>query len=125
MRTIEAAISSLRNVICIALRPLSESLTSGALQVFRHRLATQLHISRGPAMQRHTTRKHRWGVILAGGEGVRLRSLTRLVSHDGRPKQFCPLLGGRTLLAQTRMRIAPSISGHRTLFSLLSAHERF
>jgi hypothetical protein len=43
---------------------------------------------------------HRWGVILAGGDGVRLRSLTRLVSGDDRPKQFSPLLEGRTLLAQ-------------------------
>src|SRR6266852_5819652 len=125
MRTIEAAISSLRNVICIALRPLSESLTSGALQVFRHRLATQLHISRGAAMQRHTTRKHRWGVILAGGEGVRLRSLTRLVSHDGRPKQFCPLLGDKTLLAQTRTRIARSVSPRQSVFVVLRSHKPF
>jgi hypothetical protein len=61
-------------------------------------------------MHRSLTHKHRWGVILAGGEGVRLRSLTRLVSGDDRPKQFCPLLGGRTLLNQTRRRIQRSIS---------------
>jgi len=41
---------------------------------------------------RKATRKHRWGVILAGGEGVRLRNLTRLVSGDDRPKQFCRLI---------------------------------
>src|SRR5712692_7819094 len=76
-------------------------------------------------MQRNRTRKHRWGVILAGGEGVRLRSLTRLVSGDDRPKQFCPLLNERTLLAQTRSRIARNISRHRTLFVLLRLHERF
>jgi mannose-1-phosphate guanylyltransferase len=76
-------------------------------------------------MQYHPTRKHRWGVILAGGEGVRLRSLTRLVSGDDRPKQFCPLLGERTLLAQTRNRIARDFSRHRTLFVLLRSHERF
>ncbi len=68
---------------------------------------------------------HRWGVILAGGDGVRLRSLTRLVSDDERPKQFCPLLGGRTLLAQTRQRIAGSIDRDRTLFVLTSTHEPF
>ena len=68
---------------------------------------------------------HRWGVILAGGDGVRLRSLTRLVSGDDRPKQFSPLLEGRTLLAQTRLRIAESIDRDRTLFVLTRAHEPF
>src|SRR5258706_13816091 len=69
--------------------------------------------------------KHRWGVILAGGEGVRLRSLTRLVLGDDTPKQFCPLFDGRTLLTQTKQRINRSISADRTLFVLLSAHEHF
>jgi mannose-1-phosphate guanylyltransferase len=69
--------------------------------------------------------RHPWGVILAGGEGVRLRSLTRLVSGEDTPKQFCPLLGGRTLLAQTKQRIARGISPERTVYVLLSAHERF
>jgi mannose-1-phosphate guanylyltransferase len=68
---------------------------------------------------------HRWGVILAGGDGVRLRSLTRLVSGDDRPKQFSPVFGGRTLLAQTRLRIEEHIDHDRTLFVLTSAHEPF
>jgi mannose-1-phosphate guanylyltransferase len=34
-------------------------------------------------------------------------------------------LGGRTLLAQTRIRIAPGIDQDRTLFVLLKSHERF
>src|ERR1035438_1753086 len=69
--------------------------------------------------------KHRWGAILAGGEGVRLRSLTRLVSGEDIPKQFCPLLGGRTLLAQTKQRIARGISSDRVVYVLLGSHERF
>jgi mannose-1-phosphate guanylyltransferase len=48
-----------------------------------------------------------------------------LVSGDDTPKQFCPLLNGRTLLAQTKQRIARSISSDRTVFVLLSSHERF
>ena len=43
-------------------------------------------------------RRRRWGIILAGGDGVRLRSLTRFISGDDRPKQFCRLYGGMTLL---------------------------
>lgn len=69
--------------------------------------------------------KHRWGAILAGGDGVRLRSLTRAVSGDDRPKQFSPLLGGKTLLAQTRLRISEGIDPDRTLFVLTRAHEPF
>jgi len=29
-------------------------------------------------------------MILAGGEGMRLRPLTRRITGDDRPKQFCP-----------------------------------
>jgi mannose-1-phosphate guanylyltransferase len=74
---------------------------------------------------KRTSNDHRWGVILAGGDGTRLRSLTRLVSGDDRPKQFCPLLGGRTLLAETRFRIAERIDRERTIFVLTRAHRPF
>src|SRR5436190_325794 len=37
-------------------------------------------------------------VVLAGGDGTRLRSLTRQLAGDDRPKQFCHLLGAETLL---------------------------
>lgn len=66
-----------------------------------------------------------WAVILAGGDGTRLRPLTRLIAGEERPKQFCPLYGGRTLLAQTRSRLAHAISPERTLFAVVKAHERF
>lgn len=69
--------------------------------------------------------KHHWGVILAGGDGTRLRSLTQSISDDGRPKQFCPLLGGKTLLAQTRLRTASIVDRKQTFFSLTKKHEPF
>ena len=43
-------------------------------------------------------------VDLAGGDGTRLRPLTRQIAGDARPKQFCPLLDGETLLDRTRRR---------------------
>jgi mannose-1-phosphate guanylyltransferase len=72
-----------------------------------------------------SNQQHRWGVILAGGEGARLRSLTRFVSGEDTPKQFCALLGGRSLLAQTEQRVSRAISVERTVYVLLNSHERF
>ena len=69
--------------------------------------------------------QHAWAVILAGGDGIRLRPLTRLIAGEDRPKQFCRLYGDRTLLNQTRSRLAPVISPERTLFTVVKAHQRF
>jgi mannose-1-phosphate guanylyltransferase len=67
----------------------------------------------------------RWGLVLAGGEGVRLRPLTRAISGDERPKQFCAVLDGQTLLEQTRRRLALEVSPARTLLVLTQRHQRF
>jgi mannose-1-phosphate guanylyltransferase len=45
-----------------------------------------------------------WAIILAGGDGTRLRSLTQRITGDDRPKQFCPIFDGETLLERTRHR---------------------
>jgi mannose-1-phosphate guanylyltransferase len=63
--------------------------------------------------------------VLAGGDGTRLRGLTRQLTGDDRPKQFCAVLGGPTLLEATRRRLARAVSPRRTLFSLARAHERY
>jgi hypothetical protein len=57
----------------------------------------------------------RWGVILAGGDGTRLLPLplTRQIVGDDRPKQFCPMVGGETLLEQTARRVAHAISPYQ------------
>lgn len=72
-----------------------------------------------------TDRPERWGLILAGGDGIRLRPLTLKIAGDDRPKQFCSVVGGKTLLEQTRRRCALSIPPHRTLVAVTRAHERF
>jgi mannose-1-phosphate guanylyltransferase len=67
----------------------------------------------------------RWGVILAGGDGKRLLPLTRRITGDDRPKQFCALTGGETLLKETRRRVARIIPGPQTLLMLTQTHERY
>jgi mannose-1-phosphate guanylyltransferase len=67
----------------------------------------------------------KWAVILAGGNGSRLQPLTRALTGDDRPKQFCPLLDGKTLLSQTRERLAMNVPAARTLCVLTRDHERY
>ncbi len=77
---------------------------------------------RRPSEWRH---RERWGLILAGGDGLRLRALTRVIAGDERPKQFCSVLGPESLLGQTRRRAALAISPARTVVVLTQAHERY
>jgi len=66
-----------------------------------------------------------WAVLLAGGDGLRLQSLTRQIAGDSRPKQFCRIFGGRSLLGQTLERIDPIFRGDRTTFVVMKAHEAY
>jgi len=72
-----------------------------------------------------TLSKRHWGVVLAGGDGVRLRSLTQFISGDDRPKQFCPLLGKRTLLQEACRKAERSILFDQILVSLTHAHHGY
>jgi mannose-1-phosphate guanylyltransferase len=66
-----------------------------------------------------------WAVVLAGGEGLRLRPLVRHLCGDERPKQFSPLLGARTLLRQTLDRVGLLVPPERTVVVTLQAHARY
>ncbi len=67
----------------------------------------------------------RWGVILAGGDGRRLRPLTVRVAGDERPKQFCSLLGDGTMLDHTRRRLALAVPPARSAVVVTRAHAPF
>jgi mannose-1-phosphate guanylyltransferase len=71
------------------------------------------------------SRSHRWGLILAGGDGQRLLPLTRRIAGDDRPKQFCAVLDNETLLQQTQRRVSRLVRPWRTLLVLTGAHEPF
>jgi mannose-1-phosphate guanylyltransferase len=66
-----------------------------------------------------------WAVVLAGGDGTRLQPLTRALTGDNRPKQFCPILGHRTLLGETLGRVAMNAAVTRTLCVVTRDHERY
>jgi mannose-1-phosphate guanylyltransferase len=70
-------------------------------------------------------RNRRWGAILAGGDGVRLKPLTQFICGDDRPKQFCSLFDKRTLLGETVRRAERSIPAAQILFALTHAHRDF
>jgi mannose-1-phosphate guanylyltransferase len=71
------------------------------------------------------TQRLPYGIILAGGEGLRLQPLTKLICGDRRPKQFCPLFGRQTLLASTRARLRKVILPEQLYFSVTRSHKRF
>src|SRR3989454_1589916 len=56
-----------------------------------------------------------WALVLAGGDGTRLQSLTHLIAGTPIPKQYCRILGPRSLLETTLSRVAPLVSAERTL----------
>jgi mannose-1-phosphate guanylyltransferase len=72
-----------------------------------------------------TLPRHLWAVLLAGGDGIRLRDLTVRIVGDDRPKQFCPIVGAESLLRQTRARLDPLFSGDRQVFVVSYAHEGY
>jgi mannose-1-phosphate guanylyltransferase len=68
---------------------------------------------------------HHWAVLLAGGDGVRLRDLTRRIAGDSRPKQFCRIIGEQSLFRETRTRLDPLFIRDRQVFVFSRAHERY
>jgi mannose-1-phosphate guanylyltransferase len=72
-----------------------------------------------------SARRDRWAVILAGGDGTRLRPLTRAIAGDDRPKQFCPILGNDTLLHQTQRRVSLGVPREQTMIVLTETHREF
>ena len=66
-------------------------------------------------MVRRPTAPDLWNLVLAGGDGTRLRELTARVSGAPIPKQYCRLVGDRSLLEATLDRITPLARREHTM----------
>lgn len=64
-------------------------------------------------------------LILAGGEGLRVRPVTRALFGDDRPKQFCALVGREPLVVQAQRRATLIVPPSRTLLVLTRPHEPY
>jgi mannose-1-phosphate guanylyltransferase len=73
----------------------------------------------------NSARHSRAAIVLAGGEGTRLRSLTKFIWGVEVPKQFCPLLGERTMLEDTLLRAHAAVPAEHTVVVVNRAHQRF
>jgi mannose-1-phosphate guanylyltransferase len=71
-----------------------------------------------------TTTDPTWAIVLAAGEGSRLRELTTRAGV-ATPKQFCSLRGGRSLLADALARAARVVPRKRILVIVAEEHRAF
>ena len=67
----------------------------------------------------------RWGVVLAGGSGRRLSSLTADATGTVIPKQFCSVFEGPSLLTTTIRRMRAVVDLSRILVVVAAAHRRW
>jgi mannose-1-phosphate guanylyltransferase len=72
-----------------------------------------------------SNRQHTWALVLAAGEGSRLRTLTTDASGIAIPKQFCSLHGDSSLLLDTLRRAHGCASGDRIGAVVAEAHRRW
>ncbi len=69
------------------------------------------------------TRSRSWAVVLAAGDGTRLRPLTRRLYGEERPKQFAAFDDERSLIQVTLDRLAAHFAPERTVVVVGKSHE--
>ncbi|MGE0022023.1 MAG: sugar phosphate nucleotidyltransferase [Hyphomicrobium sp.] len=63
-----------------------------------------------------------WALILAGGDGTRLQALTRIITGVPIPKQYCRIIGEKSLIEATLARVSCVVPRERTLVILNENH---
>lgn len=74
---------------------------------------------------RPATADHLWGIVLAGGEGERMRSFTSRWLGRDRPKQYCTFCGTRSMLRHTLDRMVSVVRPDRVVTVIGSGHRGY
>ena len=69
-----------------------------------------------------TTSPRLWALVLAGGDGTRLAPLTRRIAGAPIPKQYCRIVGERSLLEETLARLSGLVPRSRTCVVVNRGH---
>lgn len=73
----------------------------------------------------HTSKQDRlWSIVLAGGEGERVRPLTQRWLGRHKPKQYCTFVGTRSMLQHTLERADRLAAPERKVTVIARAHQR-
>ena len=67
----------------------------------------------------------RWGIVLAGGEGARMRPLIRSWLGEDRPKQYCAFVGSRSMFQHTIDRARSVVSEEHIVTIIGRGHRSF
>jgi len=70
------------------------------------------------------SRENCWALVLAAGEGKRLRSLTTTSNGESVPKQFCSLNGGRSLLHEAIGRAHAVVHTNERICTIVAGEQR-
>ncbi|HEY0940883.1 MAG TPA: sugar phosphate nucleotidyltransferase [Steroidobacter sp.] len=68
---------------------------------------------------------HQWALVLAAGDGSRLRALTTQPCGTPVPKQYCSLNGGPTLLEDAMARARAQVAPERVCAIVAQQHHRW
>ena len=68
---------------------------------------------------------HRWGIVLAGGEGKRLQEFIRKRYGEDRPKQYSAIIGKRCMLRHTLDRVERIIPVKQLQIVVARQHKKY
>jgi mannose-1-phosphate guanylyltransferase len=69
--------------------------------------------------------KSRWAIVLAGGDDTRLNTPLDQHANGHKPKQYCSLVGDRTMLQQTHDRAVSMVVPEQVVTVIGRNHRRF